>query len=60
MLTELGHEKGKDPGHKCGLGCCSSNRERSGGMAKAIYKQVRCLIKRSTQRLGEPTTRERT
>ena len=59
-LTELGHVKDKDPGNKCGLGYCSSNKERSGRMAKAIYKQSRCLIKHSTQGLGEPATWGRT
>ena len=59
-LSELGHVKDKDPGHECELGCHLLTTERSGGVAKATYKQSRCLIKHSTQRLGEPTTRERT
>ena len=59
-LTELGHVKDKDPGHKCGLGCHSSTAERSGGVVKAIYKQTRRLIKHSTQGWGELTTWGRT
>ena len=59
-MTELGHVKDKDPGHKCGLGCHSSTAERSGGVVKAIYKQTRCLIKHSTQGWGELTTWGRT
>jgi len=59
-LTELGHVKDKDPGHECGLGCHSSTMERSGGVAVAIYKQARCLIKHTTQGLGEPATWGRT
>ena len=59
-LTELGHVKDKDPGHKCGLGCHSSTTEKSGGVVKTIHRQTRCLIKHSTQGWGEPTTRERT
>ena len=59
-LAELGHVKDKDPGHKCGLGRGSSNKERSGGVSKGTYKQVRCLIKHSTQGCGELTTRGRT
>ena len=59
-VTELGHEKDKDPGHGVGSIVVSSAWRESGRAEPSVYMQSGCLIRHSTQGWGKPTTGGRT
>ena len=59
-LSELGHVRDRFPETSVGSGVVFSTRGRSGGVERSAYMQSGCLIRHSTQGLGEPATRGRT